>query len=234
MKKEIQKIRPLWWLLLILSVIGCNCFGQTIKHHGYTTCFNAKLHCPDSVSWNLSPANICKLVPRKDKFAKDPLNSNSPKPSDFIQLAAYKTNKTVELAQGHLYSYESAMCNPIDNTECFFVDQMYEQYQGMNAGDWKTVEVYERSLAATQSIHVIAGYIGITSTLSTSLPIVTYMYKAIYHGGKWEIWIMPNLPGTKGHKYLYWKNIYTTDAKGKVTATPITTAILDAKTGLKL
>lgn len=231
MKKELQKTRPLIWLLLILSMLAANSYAQfpnqgkipanqlVIKHHAYITYFNIHDNCPDSVSWNLSPANICKLVPRKDKFAKDPLNPHSPKPSDFIQLASYKTDKTQELAQGHLFSYESAMCNPIDNTECFYVDQMYSQYQGMNAGDWKTVEVYERSLAATQSIHVIAGHIGIASVLSTGLPIVTYMYKAIYAGGKWTAWIMPNLPGTKGHKANYWI---------------VSVAQLDAKTGLKL
>lgn len=219
MKNELQKTRPIIWLILILSVIGGNCFGQTIKHHAYTVYFDVKNKCPDSVSWNLSQINICKLIPRKDKFAKDPLNPNSPKPSDFVQLAAYKTNKSVELAQGHLFSYESAMCNPIDNTECFYVDQMYSQYQSMNAGDWKTVEVYERLLAAKAPIHVIAGYIGIAQKLPTGIPIVSYMYKAIYSNGKWCAWIMPNLPTTKGHKYDYW-------------IVPI--AKLDAKTGLKL
>lgn len=205
------------YILIIIAALAGFFFGniataQVIKHHAYTTYYNAKLHCPDSVSWDLGPQNICKLVPRKDKFAKDPLNPNSPKPSDFIQLDGYKTNKSLELAQGHLFSYESAMCNPVDNIECFYVDQMYEQYQGMNAGDWKTVEVYERSLASSGKIHVIAGFIptptmvgktvipAIAQVLKSGLPVVSYMYKAIYHNGEYQCWIMPNLPTTKGHK----------------------------------
>jgi len=111
------------------------------------------------------------------------------------------------------------MCNPIDNTECFYVDQMYEQYQSFNAGDWKTVEVYERQLAKLGQIHVIAGYIGIASHVSSGLPIVSYIYKAIYSNGKWTAWIMPNLPTTKGHKEAYW-------------VVPVSE--LNAKTGLKL
>ena len=206
------------YIFIFLLGVGV-AYGQTIKHHAYTIHFNAKLKCPDSVTWNLGPQNICKLVPRKDKFAKDPLLPNGPKPSDFVQLPAYKNDKTVELAQGHLFSYEDAMCNAIDNTECFYVDQMYSQYQSMNAGDWKTVEVYERTLAAKGNIHVISGFIGISQTLPTGIPIVSYMYKAIYSGGKWTAWIMPNLPTTKGHKYDYWE-------------VPVKT--LDSKTGLKL
>lgn len=218
-------------ILILLLLVSALCEAQTIKHHSYIVYFNPKIHAPDSVSWNLSPSNICKLVPRKNKFAKDPLNPNSPKPSDFIQLPGEKTNKTLELAQGHLYSYESAMCNPIDNTECFYVDQMYSQYQAMNAGDWKTIEVYERQLASKGTIHVIAGYINTTTvlngrtippiaqTLSTGLPIVSYMYKAIYDGSAWHCWIMPNLPTTKGHSYAFWI---------------VSTQTLDQKTGLRL
>ncbi len=215
-------------LILLLPLVG---YGQVIKHHAYSTYWNNKTRCADSVSWNLGPQNICPLVIRKDKFAKDPLNPNSPSPKDFIQLPGYAKNKSLELAQGHLYSYESAMCNPIDNTECFYVDQMYEQYQSMNAGDWKTVEVYERQLAKLGHIHVIAGYIPtptkqgntiippIQQVLSSGLPIVSFMYKAIYTQGKWLVWIMPNQPTTKGHKQIYWQK---------------TVAELNSRTGLKL
>lgn len=210
-------------LLLLLTLLS-SCAGmataQTIKHHAYTVYYDAKMKAPDSVSWNLTPAMLgCKKVARVDKFAQDPLLKNGPKPSDFVQLPAYKTNKQVEGAKGHLFSYEDAMCNPTDNTECFYVDQMYWQYQNFNAGDWKTVEVYERTLAAKSPIHVIAGYIGIAQKLPTGLPIVTSMYKSIYYQGKWTCWIMPNLPTTKGHKFDFWEK-------------PLAT--LNQQTGLKL
>ena len=207
--------------ILILAAIGGNAYGQAVKHHAFTVYFNAKNKCPDSVSWNLTPQMLkCGKVKRVDKFAKDPLLAVSPAPKDFVQLPGYKTNKTIELAKGHLFSYEDAMCNPADNTECFYVDQMYSQYQQFNAGDWKTVEAYERILANKAPIHVIAGYIGpITQHLSTGLPIVPYMYKAIYSCGKWIAWIMPNLPSTKGHKFAFWE---------------VPASVLASKTGLKL
>lgn len=222
MKNEIKKIKPFVWLAFLLLVVVTNAFGQTVKHHSYTVYYNAKIKAPDSVSWNLSPPMLgCSKVTRIDQFAADPLLKVSPKPSDFIQLATYnvKTNPTIELAKGHLFSYEDAMCNPIDNKECFYVDQMYSQYQNFNAGDWKTVEAYERVLATKQAIHVIAGYIGIAQKLPTGIPIVSYMYKAIYHNGAYECFIMPNLPTTKGHKYDYWH---------------VSVTELDSKTGLKL
>lgn len=178
-----------------------------IKHKASTIYYQPNTKCPDSVSWDLNKTMLtCGKVTRVDKFATDPLNKTGPKPSDFVQLPAYnvKTNPTIELAKGHLFSYEDAMCDPTNNIECFYVDQMYSQYQQFNAGDWKTVEAYERVLAGTQSIHIIAGYIGIASTLKTGIPIVSYMYKAILHGGHYECWIMPNLPSTKGHKYDFW------------------------------
>lgn len=73
----------------------------------------------------------CGKVARVDKFAQDPALPNGPKPSDFIQLPGYATDKTIEGAKGHLFSYEDAMCNPQDNAECFYVDQMYWQYQNL-------------------------------------------------------------------------------------------------------
>lgn len=216
-------------LAFFIWAIGCNhAVAQghipetIIKHKAYTIYYQPNTKCPDSVSWNLNKTMLtCGKVTRVDKFATDPLNKTGPKPTDFVQLPTYnvKTNPTIELAKGHLFSYEDAMCDPTNNIECFYVDQMYSQYQQFNAGDWKTVEAYERVLATTQSIHVIAGYIGIALTLNTGIPIVSYMYKAILHDGHYECWIMPNLPSTKGHKADYWH---------------VTVMELNSKTGLKL
>ena len=219
-------------LLILISLFsGCLQVGMAqgripsetvIKHNAYTIYFNFSIIAPDSCVWNLNKEMLtCSKVVRVDKFKQDPQLAGSPKPSDFIQLPTYdpKKNPSVELAKGHLFSYEDAMCNPTNNIECFYTDQMYSQYQQFNAGDWKTVEAYERMLAQTQNIHVIAGYIGIAQKLKTGIPIVSYMYKAILHGGKYECWIMPNLPTTKGHKADYWH---------------VTTTELDSKTGLKL
>lgn len=218
--KKIDKRHLGAWLLMASLVIGGNCFGQIVKHHSFTVYYNASIKAPDSVSWDLNASMVnCGVVPRVDKFAQDKEIPGSPKPSDFVQLPEYKTDKTVEGAKGHLKPYEESRCNPIDNTECFLVDQMYWQYQNFNAGDWKTVEAYEQGLALKENMHIIAGYIGIAQRLPTGIPIVSYMYKAIYHNGAWECFIMPNMPTTKGHKYDYWH---------------VSVTELDSKTGLKL
>lgn len=198
-------------IIIFLAILGMAASAQgripeTVIHHkSYTVYFQPNTKCPDSVSWNLTIGMFtCPKVTRVDRFAKDPANHDSPTPAMFVQLPGYAKDKTLELSKGHLFSYEDAMCDPINNKECFYVDQMYSQYQQFNAGDWRTVEAYERQLATTQSIHVIAGYIGIAQTLLTGIPIVSYMYKAILHGGHYECWIMPNLPTTKGHGASYW------------------------------
>ncbi len=207
------------WLGLVF--IGCqHAVAQTIHHQSYTVYFNPKLRCPDSCSWDLSSVNVsCGKVVRIDEFSADPALANSPKPADFVQLPGYVKGSPLEGAKGHLRPFEESRCNPIDYRQCFFVDQMYWQYQLFNAGDWKEVESYEQELAKTETMHVIAGYIGITQTLRTGIPIVSYMYKAIHHANGWECWIMPNLPTSKGHKYDYWH---------------VTTCELDSKTGLRL
>jgi DNA/RNA endonuclease G (NUC1) len=196
----------LFFIILLMPAIWLP--AQTINHKAYTIYYDAKIKGPDSVAWNLTPAMVNGIHPktRVNMFAQDPLLKNGPKPSDFIQVSK---DKTLEGAKGHLFSYEDSWCDSVNRRECFYVDQMYWQYQSFNAGDWKTVEIYERSLAKNGTIHVIAGYIGVAQKLSTGIIIPVYMYKAIYHDGQWECWIMPNLPATKGHRYDYWHKTIT-------------------------
>lgn len=201
-------------VLLLLPVLS---YGQVIKHHSYTVYFNPAVKCADSVVWDLTPAMVnCSKTVRVNKFAADPLLPNSPKPSDFKQV--YK-DKAHELAKGHLFSYEDAIASPIDRKECFYMTNMYRQFQNFNAGDWKSVEQYERQLAAKGTIHVIAGYIGVLETLLNGGIIPQYMYKAIWDGSQWEVWIMPNDPSSEGHDIDHWRS---------------TVEELDKQTGLKL
>lgn len=213
-------------LIIYLSILLSGCQGaaiaqqQVIKHKAYTTYYNPKIKGPDSVSWDLTPAMVsCGKVTRVDMFAQDPaLNKKGPKPKDFVQIS---NDKAQEGAKGHLFSFEDAQCDPVNRRECFYVDQMYWQYQKFNAGDWKTIEVYERQLASKGIIHVIAGYIGIAQTIQkTGIIIPKQMYKAIYCQGHWQCWIMPNLPTSEGHPYQYWL--------------VASLASFDAQTGLKL
>lgn len=196
-------MKRLFNLIIIFLMSGICCKAQVIKHHHYTVYFNPKIKCADSVVWDLTPQMVhASKVKRKDLFAKDPLLTNSPKPSDFVQL--YK-DKAHEAAKGHLFSYEDAISDSIDRVECFYMSNMYYQFQSFNAGDWKTVEQYERQLAAKQKIHVIAGYIDTLTHLPSGEIVPKYMYKAIYSNGNWLVWIMPNDITSKGHAVEYWE-----------------------------
>lgn len=204
--------------LIIIAFWTDHAFGQTIHKHGYTIYYNPKIKAPDSTSFDLSPIDVsCPPIPRKDAFAADPELSNGPKPSDFANPKGQPDSLQVD--KGHTYSFDSSHCNPLNKHDCWYVDGMYVQFHGYNNGDWKEFEAYERLLAGRGKIHVINGYIGIQGHLKAGEIIPTYMYKAIYHNGAWEVFCAPNRPWAHGHNINIWH---------------VTTAWLDKQTGLKL
>lgn len=206
MKKELQKIRPFYWLLMTCLVIGGNSFAQVVKHHSYTTYYNASKHEPDSVVWDLTPT-MCSCSPqvRKDAFAQDKSIPGSATPSDYANSGFDK---------GHLFSYDDAMCNATDKVECFLMSNMLPQIHPFNAGDWKALEMQERIWAKTITLHIIAGGIGSLGTLKSGENIPAYMFKAILMNGVYTAYIMPNLASSHGHKYDYWKvDLKTLDTK---------------------
>lgn len=213
-------------LTIILTFIVSVCIAQKVVHHNYTSYYNAKTKEPDSVIWNETPAMVaCKPVTRKNPFKQDPLVPNSATPDDYAVNGA-KLNP-LDIDKGHLHSYQDAMCMPFDVYECFYMSNMLPQIHAFNAGDWKTLEVQERIWAKKGTIHILAGGIGINTSIKQfpngHLPkgevIPAYMWKAIYMGGKWTAWIMPNQVTSVGGKWDKW-------------IVPL--AELDSKTGLHL
>jgi DNA/RNA endonuclease G (NUC1) len=198
-------------VLLIWAAMAWVANAQVVKHHSFTTYYNAKTREPDSVAWNLTPA-MCSCTPqvRKDAFAQDKQIPGSATPADYANSGYDK---------GHLFSYDDAMCNATDKVECFLMSNMLPQIHPFNAGDWKVLEMQERIWAKTTTLHIIAGGIGTLGKLKSGENIPAYMYKAILIKGKYTVWIMPNLKTSVHHPYAYWIK---------------TTAELDSKTGLKL
>ena len=197
--------------MTLFVIAGNSVRAQTVKHHSFTTYYNAKTKEADSVSWNLTP-QMCSCSPqeRKDAFAQDKAIPNSATPKDYANSGFDK---------GHLFNYDDAMCNPIDKVECFLMTNMLPQIHPFNAGDWKVLEMQERIWAKTTTLHIIAGGIGKLGSLKGGENIPAYMFKAIYMKGVYMAYIMPNLATSHGHKFDYWK----VDLK-----------TLNAKTGLKL
>lgn len=199
--------------LFILLLLACGFAGaQTVKHHHYTTYYNATLREPDSVAWDLTPTMVSCIhtVKRKDRFKADPDIPGSAGKNDYVKSGYDK---------GHLFNYEDASCDSIDRVECFYMSNMLPQLHAFNAGDWETVERQERVWAATSPIHIIAGGMGSKGRLPAGENIPAYMWKAIYVGGKWTCWIMPNEITSKGHTFGYWE---------------VAPAELDRETGLAL
>jgi DNA/RNA endonuclease G (NUC1) len=172
--------------------------GQTIKHHAYTTYYNAAKGEPDSVSWDLTPAMVgCGTKTRINKFAQDPSIPNSTGKNDYAGSGYDK---------GHLFNWDDAKCNPTDDKECFYMSNMLPQPHSLNAGDWGTLEKQERCWAATQTIHIIAGGYGTKGKLASGVNIPESCWKAIYVDGKWHGYVFPNEATSKGHKsYSYWE-----------------------------
>lgn len=198
-------------LILIILLLPLFAVGQTIKHHSYTTHYNAKLREADSVVWDLTPQMVsCSAQFRKDAFKADPLIPGSAIPADYANS---------HFDKGHLFSYDDAMCNPIDKVECFLMTNMLPQIHPFNAGDWKVLEMQERVWAKTQTLHILAGGIGSLGKLRAGENVPAYMWKAIYMNGKWTCWVMPNLKTSVHHGYTFWE---------------VPVSVLDSKTGLKL
>ena len=207
-------------LLIILTwSISTTLLAQVVKHHNYCTHYNAAIKEPDSVVWDLTPAMVgCTDQTRKNAFKQDPEIPGSATPTDYA-VNSGNTNRPAWIDEGHLFSYQDAMCNDIDKVECFYMSNMLPQYHAFNAGDWKTLEVQERVWAKTGTLHIIAGGIGSVGKLPNCENIPAFFFKAIYMNGQWTAWIMPNAVTSVKHVYSYWEK-------------PV--SVLNAETGLKL
>jgi DNA/RNA endonuclease G (NUC1) len=204
--------------LILFLLLSCPSFAQVVKHHSYTTYYNAGLMEPDSVVWTLTSAMVsCGKQTRVDQFAADPAIKGCAQPSDYAVNKGKSQGNKIDL--GHLFNFEDASCNAVDRVECFYTSNMLPQYDSFNKGDWKTLETQERVWAKTAALRIIAGGIGSVGKLPKGENIPKYMWKAIFMNGQWTAWIMPNDSASKGHKYAYWEQ-------------PL--AELDQQTGLKL
>ena len=145
-----------------------------IKHTNYTTVFSKSKHYPIVVEWWLTKKMLdCTPAKRHNDFAKDVL---LPKETD-LSKDYYKSG----LDRGH-------MCPDLDNlcqgdtvqSECFYYSNMSPQYHSLNAGDWKSLELYCNTLAVTNdSIHIWAGSIGEAKKIQ-SVSVPTQCWKVFY------------------------------------------------------
>ena len=179
-------------MTVMLSLITIFTFAQDVvvlTHKNYTTHYSKSKHYPVMVEWweTKSKVGCPNPLPRKDKFASDPL---LPKETDLMNDYVGSG-----LDRGHMMPAKSNQCQTQEiQDECFYFSNMSAQYHSLNAGDWKSVEVLSRDLAFTNdSVHVWAGNVGVSKKIgSTSVP--TQCWKVIYvkKGKQWLYFIFNN------------------------------------------
>lgn len=146
------------FLVLVLLSVLLSYSQDTVrlKHLNYTTVFSKSLRYPVLVEWWETRAknNCPDPLPRKDQFQADP---------DLILYTSIANDYVGSgLDRGHMCPAASNRCSgPIVMTECFYFSNMSPQYHALNAGDWKTLEVYTRDQAVLHdSIFVWTGNTG--------------------------------------------------------------------------
>jgi endonuclease G len=143
-------------MLLLLSVAVYSQDVVVLKHTNYTTHYSKSLKYPVMVEWWITKAKVgCPTpLPRKDNFKPDP------------QLVAetdiaddYKGSGT---DRGHNMPAAENQCQTqAVQDECFYFSNMTAQYHSLNAGDWKSLETWERQTAnELDSVHVWCGAVG--------------------------------------------------------------------------
>ena len=146
-----------------------------IKHTNYTTVFSKSKRYPVLVEWWLTKYMISCPTPlkRKDNFKPDPQLPNETDISkDYVGSGTDR---------GHMCPAAENLCQtPEVQDECFYFSNMAAQYHSLNAGDWKSVEVWERDMATKyDSIHVWCGSIGEIKKIG-SISVPKECWKLIY------------------------------------------------------
>jgi len=159
-----------YFLLISIILIGINSQSQDtirLNHTNYITVFSKSKKYPVLVEWWLTKSMILCGTPlkRKDNFKPDPQLPNETNiGKDYVGSGTDR---------GHMMPAAENLCQTQEiQDECFYFSNMAAQYHSLNAGDWKTVETWERELATKyDSIHVWCGNIGeIKKIGSVSIP----------------------------------------------------------------
>jgi len=145
--------------LIVLLIISVALFSQDVvvlKHTNYTTHFSKSKKYPVMVEWweTKSKVSCPNQLARRDAFQPDP-------------QAIVETDIKADYVgsgydRGHMSPAASNQCQTVDvQIECFYMSNMSAQTHRLNAGDWKSLEVWTRELASKyDSVRIWAGNIG--------------------------------------------------------------------------
>lgn len=202
-------------LLYILLMLACGCgqaaLAQTIKHHAYTTYYDATIKEPDSVNWLLTPAmgSCASKLPRLNKFIADPEVPNT-------NFNKYYAGSGFD--QGHQFNADDASCNVTDEAECWYFTNMVPQKPNLNRITWRALENYCRKVASTQNVNITCGVSGSLGLMvgtekvkgkvvqhPSTINIPAICWKRLQYGKTVEYYVMPNADTVSKHPYTYYK-----------------------------
>jgi len=147
------------YLILNFTFLSILTYSQDtirLKHTNYTTVFSKSKRYPVLVEWWITKSMILCPTPlkRKDNFKPDPqLPIETDIAKDYVGSGTDR---------GHMMPAAENLCQtPEIQDECFYFSNMLSQYHSLNAGDWKSVEIWERDMSRQyDSIRVWCGGIG--------------------------------------------------------------------------
>ena len=173
--------RGVVWGVLIFIFLLFTCqiiFAQdTVRlvHTNYSSVFSKSKKYPVLVEWWVTKAKVGCPTPlkRKDNFQQDPKL-----PNETNLLNDYKGSG---LDRGHMMPAADNLCQtPQVQDECFYFSNMSPQYHSLNAGDWKTLEMYTREMSLKfDSVYVWAGNLGETKKIGR-VSVPKECWKVIY------------------------------------------------------
>jgi len=168
------------WLLSVSLLVGSVAFGQTpdtvtVTHKYYSSTFDRTKHYPLVVKyWLTKKMYSCKTkIKRTNNFTPDPaIPAVTNLKSDYAG-SGYD--------RGHNMPAEDNTCSAVGMKECFYYSNMTPQTHSLNAGVWKTLEIYARKQAKTyDSVMVWCGSVSLSSNTIGRVSVPDCSWKIVY------------------------------------------------------
>jgi endonuclease G len=127
------------------------------------------------VAWRLVPSDLGNQA-RSNSFAPD---KNLPSTITIVQPKDYAKSG---YDKGHMCPSADRTSTLPANTETFLMTNMQPQLHSLNAGPWKSLETYERGLAASgKQVEIVAGgvFTNSTATIGPGIAVPTANFKIL-------------------------------------------------------
>lgn len=135
---------------LELPVTASHLKGQTIRHTGYTTCYNPSWLIPNWVAYDLTAKEVAGTVSRpKRPFEPDPLVKG--------KTAEHGDYSNSGYSRGHMAPAADMKWSEAAMNESFYLSNICPQKAELNCGVWERLENRVRALAKESTVYVCCG-----------------------------------------------------------------------------